>query len=400
MMGFMDEYNRGRDWIINSFNIDVNSDVSAFEVNIRFIGGLLSLYTLTKDKIYLDKAELVATKLLPAFETETGIPYALVNPITKKVKNYNWASGTCSILSEFGTLSLEFQYLSDLTGNKIFAQKIDKIFSVLYKVEKENGLYYNYLNQHTGKWCMKHASMGALADSFYEYLLKYWLYKNKSDTNLLNMYLNSMKSIQTHLMATTANTNLTYFGEYKSNRLDKKMDHLACFSGGLMALTSQTVDSLNEQEKSKYFQLAKQITHTCHESYIRTPSHIGPEAFHFERTDQEAFAIKNEEKYYILRPEVIESYFYLWRFTKNEMYRDWAWDFVESLEKYCKTDNGYSGLKDVYDPIGGGKDDVQQSFLFAETFKYLFLIFSDDHILPLDKYVLNTEAHLILINKK
>ena len=96
----MDEYNRGRDWIINSFNIDVNSDVSAFEVNIRFIGGLLSLYTLTKDKIYLDKAELVATKLLPAFETETGIPYALVNPITKKVKNYNWASGTCSILSE------------------------------------------------------------------------------------------------------------------------------------------------------------------------------------------------------------------------------------------------------------------------------------------------------------
>jgi hypothetical protein len=60
---------------------------------------------------------------------------------------------------------------------------------VLNKIEKEYGLYYNYLNQHSGKWCMKHASMGALADSFYEYLLKLWLYKNKTDGDLLTMYL-------------------------------------------------------------------------------------------------------------------------------------------------------------------------------------------------------------------
>ena len=84
-------------------------------------------------------------------------------------------------------------------------------------------------------------------------------------------------------------------------------------------------------------------------------------------------AVKNEEKYYILRPEVIEAYFYLWRFTKDEKYRDWAWDAAQALEKHCRTENGYSGIKDVYDPTAV-KDDVQQTFLFAETFKYLFLI--------------------------
>ena len=39
--------------------------MSAFEINIRFVGGLLSMYTLTKDKMFLKKAEEIATALLP-----------------------------------------------------------------------------------------------------------------------------------------------------------------------------------------------------------------------------------------------------------------------------------------------------------------------------------------------
>ena len=74
----------------------------------------------------MDKAEEVAKILLPAFDTQTGIPFAIINPLTKKTKNYNWASGGCSILAEFGTLSLEFEYLSDLTGNPVFSEKVKK----------------------------------------------------------------------------------------------------------------------------------------------------------------------------------------------------------------------------------------------------------------------------------
>ena len=244
---------------------------------------------------------------------------------------------------------------------------------------------------------MKHTSLGALGDSFYEYLLKLWIYKNKSDDKLIDTYIEALKAIESNLLQKTA-SNLTYFAEYKSGRIEKKMDHLACFSGGMLALTSIAVDKLDQKTRDHYLNLAKEITNTCHESYIRTKTHLGPEAFHFERPEEEAIAIKPDEKYYILRPEVIEAYFYLWQTTKDEKYRDWAWDAAQAIEKHCRTPNGYSGIKNVYqDP--SAQDDVQQSFFFAETLKYLFLIFQEDEIVPLDKYVFNSEAHLILIKK-
>ncbi|CAF0871281.1 unnamed protein product [Brachionus calyciflorus] len=397
LMGYMDEYKRGREWILNNLNLNVDSEFSVFEINIRFIGGLLSLYTLTNDKVFLDKAEEIAKLILPAFDTPTGIPMALINPITKHSKNYNWAPGSCSILAEFGTLSLEFQYLTDLTGNKIFSEKIDKINKVLASVDKENGVYYNYLNPSDPKWCMKDASIGALGDSYYEYLYKAWLYGDKKDDELLKTYLAAMKAVREKLLDYSPKEKMAFFGDLKSGyRLEKKMDHLACFSGGLLALTSKETDNMDAETKKVYLDLGANITNTCHESYIRTPTHIGPEAFHFERPDQEAYSLKQNEKYYILRPETFESYFYLWRLTKDNKYREWAWDAVQAIEKYCRTDAGYSGLKDVYEqnPV---QDDVQQSFFFAETLKYLYLIFSDDDVLPLDKYVFNTEAHPFLI---
>jgi mannosyl-oligosaccharide alpha-1,2-mannosidase len=151
--------------------------VSAFEMNIRFIGGFLSLHSLTGEKLFLNKAIEVADALLPVFNTPTGLPYALINirqlvnvmllvqiiikfrlfPFfykRKTVNNYHWASGGCTILSEAGTLILEFLYLSDASGNPVYKDKVRRIQTVLNEVEKENGLYYNYINPRTGKWCM------------------------------------------------------------------------------------------------------------------------------------------------------------------------------------------------------------------------------------------------------
>ena len=263
----------------------------------------------------------------------------------------------------------------------------------LEKAPKESGLYYNYINPLTGKWCMKDATVGALGDSFYEYLLKLWLYKNNQDKELLNTYMAAMAAVKNKLLDISSLNRFAYFGEFKSGyRLEKKMDHLGCFIGGLLGMTAKYVNTLSTSERDEYLDLAKNITNTCHESYIRTPTHLGPEAFHFERMDQEAVSVKDNEKYYILRPEVIESYFYMWRFTKDEKYREWAWDAAQAIDMHCRTETGFSGIKSVYDALSQ-KDDVQQSFFFAETLKYLFLIFSDDDVLPLEKYVLNTEAH-------
>lgn len=62
------------------------------------------------------------------------------------------------------------------------------------------------------------------------------------------------------------------------------------------------------------------------------------------------------------------------------------------MEKHCRVAGGFTGIRDVYQ-VNPSKDDVQQSFFLAETLKYLYLLFSDDDLLPLDKWVFNTEAH-------
>jgi len=123
-----------------------------FETNIRFVGGLLAAYALTGDALFKEKAQYVADKMLPAFQTPTGIPHALINFKTGGSKNYGWASGGSSILSEFGTLHLEFAYLSDVTGNSGYRERVQNIRSVLKELEKPKGLYPNYLNPKTGKW--------------------------------------------------------------------------------------------------------------------------------------------------------------------------------------------------------------------------------------------------------
>lgn len=134
--------------------------------------------------------------------------------------------------------------------------------------------------------------------------------------------------------------------------------------GGMLALGGT---HLEEPLKSKHIELGKAITHTCHESYDRSSTKLGPEAFRFSDAI-EAKALKSNEKYYILRPEVIESYFVLWRLTHDVRYRQWGWEAVQALEKHCRVDGGYTGLKNVYsdEPT---QDDVQQSFFLAETLK-------------------------------
>ncbi|KRK07021.1 mannosyl-oligosaccharide alpha-1,2-mannosidase IA isoform X2 [Drosophila yakuba] len=388
IMGLEKEYREGRDWIERKFSLDnISAELSVFETNIRFVGGMLTLYAFTGDPLYKEKAQHVADKLLPAFQTPTGIPYALVNTKTGVAKNYGWASGGSSILSEFGTLHLEFAYLSDITGNPLYRERVQTIRQVLKEIEKPKGLYPNFLNPKTGKWGQLHMSLGALGDSYYEYLLKAWLQSGQTDEEAREMYDEAMLAILDKMVRTSPG-GLTYVSDLKFDRLEHKMDHLACFSGGLFALGAATRQN---DYTDKYMEVGKGITNTCHESYIRAPTQLGPEAFRFSEA-VEARALRSQEKYYILRPETFESYFVLWRLTHDQKYRDWGWEAVLALEKHCRTAHGYCGLRNVYQQEPQ-KDDVQQSFFLAETLKYLYLLFSDDSVLPLDEWVFNTEAH-------
>ncbi|XP_071113066.1 mannosyl-oligosaccharide 1,2-alpha-mannosidase IA-like [Haliotis cracherodii] len=145
-------------------------------------------------------------------------------------RNWGWASGGCSILAEFGSLHLEFAYLSAITGDDTYLKKVLKIREVLRQLEKPNGLYPNYLNPRTGKWGQLAVSVGALGDSFYEYLLKQWIMSGKTDTVAKDMYDEAVKGIEDKLIQTSSG-GLKYFAEYKSGRLEHKMDHMSCFAG-------------------------------------------------------------------------------------------------------------------------------------------------------------------------
>ncbi|XP_070123241.1 mannosyl-oligosaccharide 1,2-alpha-mannosidase IB isoform X9 [Equus przewalskii] len=387
IMGLLDEFRDGQKWIEDNLDFSVNSEVSVFEVNIRFIGGLLSAYYLSGEEIFKIKAVQLAEKLLPAFNTPTGIPWAMVNLKSGVGRNWGWASAGSSILAEFGTLHMEFVHLSYLTGDPVYYKKVMHIRKLLQKMDRPNGLYPNYLNPRTGRWGQYHTSVGGLGDSFYEYLLKAWLMSDKTDHEARKMYDDAIEAIEKHLIKKSRG-GLTFIGEWKNGHLEKKMGHLACFAGGMFALGA---DGSRMDKAGHYLELGAEIAHTCHESYDRTALKLGPESFKFDGA-VEAVAVRQAEKYYILRPEVIETYWYLWRFTHDPRYRRWGWEAALAIEKYCRVSGGFSGVKDVYSSTPT-HDDVQQSFFLAETLKYLYLLFSGDDLLPLDHWVFNTEAH-------
>lgn len=386
IMGMKEEFERARKWVAISLHFNHASDVSVFETTIRFLGGLLSAYAFSGEEVFKVKAKEVGDKLLPAFNTPTGIPWAMVNFASGSGHNWGWASGGCSILAEFGTMHLEFVYLSKITGDPVYAKKVNRVREVLDQIDKPNGLYPNYLNPRSGVWGSQHVSLGALGDSFYEYLIKSWVMSGKTDNVARRMYDKAVEAIELMLVRRSSPSNLTYIAEYKFGKLEHKMDHLACFTAGMFALGSK--GSKNEKH---FVNLGAEIANTCHESYRKTATGIGPEAFRFEGP-HEAVGLRSNERYYILRPEVIEAYFYMWRYTHEPKYREWAWEAVQSIEKFCRIGVGYCGIRDV-SSTAVSHDDVQQSFFLAETLKYLYLIFSEDTLIPLDHWVFNTEAH-------
>ncbi|KAJ8270727.1 hypothetical protein GJAV_G00118570 [Gymnothorax javanicus] len=394
IMEMYEEFDAATEWVEKNLDFNVNSEVSVFEVNIRFVGGLLSAYYLSGKEVYRRKAVELGERLLPAFKTPTGIPWALLNMKSGIGRNWPWASGGSSILAEYGTLHLEFMHLSRLSGKSVFAEKVMNIRKVLNRLDKPQGLYPNYLNPNSGQWGQHHVSVGGLGDSFYEYLLKAWIMSDKTDEEGKKLYYDALQAIETNLIRKSSG-GLTYIAEWKGGLLEHKMGHLTCFAGGMFALGA---DGAPDDKTGHQMELAAEIARTCHESYARTSLKLGPEAFRFDG-GVEAIATRQNEKYFILRPEVIETYMYMWRFTHDPKYRQWGWEAVQALEQHCRVEGGYSGVRDVYSSHPN-HDDVQQSFYLAETLKYLYLLFSEDDHLSFEHWVFNTEAHPLPVIKK
>ncbi len=289
-------------------------------------------------------------------------------------------------------------YLAKHLKEPKYAEKVLDIFEVLHKHNREqklHGLYPVYVNVNSGHQS-GHVTLGALGDSFYEYLLKMWFLTDKKVPRFREMYDEAASAIAERMVKKTTPSSLWYFGELSEaggTGTAPKMDELACFAAGGMFGYGAHGASLERDRL-----IAAEVAAFCHEMWHRMGSGIAPEWV--SCTGDKDFAPGAGGAHYLLRPETIETYFYQWRLTRDPKYREWAWEAFEAIEKSCRVDSGgYSGVRDVTSPGGGVKDDLQQSFFLAETLKYFYLVFSDDSV-SLDDVVFGTEAHPYSIFKE
>lgn len=214
------------------------------------------------------------------------------------------------------------------------------------------------------------------------------------------MYQETMKHVIEKLVKTSKQSKLKYLAEIQRGVLYDRMGEEACFAGGMFALGSLSYTDTNTQ--NLHMEYAHSLATTCHESCIRSATGLGPERFSFD-DEYEAVSNPMDEKSYSFHNDYISSYFYLWRMTKDEKYRHWAWEIVKSLNKYCKVDTGFVGLQNVYNNDTSKRKssfNIQNSCLMGETLKYLYLIFSDEKLISIDQWVFNTAGHPLPIKNK
>ncbi|KAF9469504.1 glycoside hydrolase family 47 protein [Collybia nuda] len=436
VMGLQEEYSRARDWVANKMSVDRDDKFSTFETTIRVIGGLLSAYHLSsEDPIYLEKAVDLADRILPAFDTPSGLPQTMVNLATGEgIANTEFPGLVTT--AEVATLQLEFRYLSHLTGKEIYWQKVENVMRVIKAARLPHGLASIFMNVESGQYETSAIRLGARGDSFYEYLLKQYIQTNDSEFVYREMYDNAMDAIHKHIIQISGHSKMTYTAELiperdpngeVSWRLVPKQDHLACFFGGSLMLgatkAGATVkrvsvppraDELSEFGKRDW-QTGVDLVKTCLDTHDTTTG-LSPEVVHFRipsdgmegnpmaPTDwyikgAQAGAFPPYDARYMLRPETVESLFIAYRLTGDPRYREYGWKIFQSIEKHCRVETGgYATVVNV-DEVPARLEDKMETFLMSETLKYLYLLFDDSSVLPLDKYVFNTEAHPLPIFK-
>ncbi|GMH03863.1 hypothetical protein Nepgr_005702 [Nepenthes gracilis] len=387
IMGLDEQFQRAREWVATSLDFNKDYDASVFETTIRVVGGLLSAHDLSQDKVFLEKAKDIADRLLPAWDSPSGIPYNIINLAHGRPHNPGWTGGN-SILADSGTEQLEFIALSQRTGDPKYQLKVENVITLLNKTFPADGLLPIYIDPRSGTASYSTITFGAMGDSFYEYLLKAWIQGNKTAAvkHYRDMWETSMKGLLSLVRRTTPSS-FTYICERNGNSINDKMDELACFVPGMLALGSS---GYGPGDSEKFLLLAEELAWTCYNFYQSAPTKLAGENYLFN--DGQDMSLGTS--WNILRPETVESLFYLWRLTGNKTYQEWGWNIFQAFEKNSRTESGYVGLKDVNT---GVKDNMMQSFFLAETLKYLYLLFSPPTVIPLDEWVFNTEAHPLRI---
>lgn len=278
LMGMNDEAMQTREYIVKNLSFDRDIYVKNFEITIRLLGGLLSSYQLTDDKRLLALAGDLGLRLLPAFNSSTGMPYVYVNLKTGAVR------GEETNPAEVGTLLIEFGTLSKLTGKPIYYEKAKRALVELYNRRSAIGLVGSTINVKTGQWTDPVSHISGGIDSYYEYLLKAWLLFDDKDCE--RMWKASIEAVNKYL-ADQAPTGLWYAQANMNTgaRTGTDFGALDAFFPGTLALSGD-LERARKLEDSAF--------------KMWTTFGIEPEEMNY-------MTMKITYNGYELRPEIIES---------------------------------------------------------------------------------------------
>ncbi|KAF7420774.1 hypothetical protein PC9H_011292 [Pleurotus ostreatus] len=421
IMGLRDEFdNAVRVASQQNFTTVSSTYAPFFETVIRYLGGLLSAHALSGEAILLDRANDLGNRMLPVFDTPSGLPRFSVNTATGQTA-LGW-TGNAVLFSEATSCQVEYKYLAHVTGRSEYYDKVENIMDKMYHANVSDGLFTTRWDAADASPMNNHFSVGASADSGYEYLLKQYLISGKTEPRAKDQYLASTNGIINKLLYISPHRKLLYVTDVASGRPIYDLQHLSCFLPGLFALGVHALD-LSPRDKELHTWVAQGLAYTCWLTYADQATGLGPDGVQFDEQSrlwvdalaewerggreggappgvsevpEEHAADKRDYRVsssvYLLRPETVESLFLMWKTTRDVRWRERGWAIYEALEKHTRVEHGYAIIRNV-DQVPAETSDDMPSFFLAETLKYLYLLFAETDIIPLDKWVFNTEAH-------
>jgi mannosyl-oligosaccharide alpha-1,2-mannosidase len=365
VMGLDDEFNAGVAWVKSNLDFDVDGDVSVFETNIRFLGGLLSAHHACGDPVLLDKARDLGDRLLPAFNTPTGIPWGKINLRTGALSEpRNSPAGAGTYMAEFGTLSR-------LTGDDKYVRAAKRAMVALYELRSRIGLLATQVHGPEGRWLSRTATVGSYGDSYYETLFDAW--DLLGDADCRHMYHACTSAILTHQREMKDDDLWFPDVDFETGAIvSRRQDELASFYGGLLAQGGDV------RPGAAYVL-----------SWAKVQDRFGilPEEYDYQ--NEAATQVTNS-----LRPELADSCFTTWLIDRDERWRIIAARHFEAMKRWNKAAYGFTDMADVTsDPKR--QADHCPGYWWSEQMKYYWLIFSDTPRFDYGRNYLSTEGNVL-----
>ena len=319
---------------------ETKDSCSLFETTIRYLGGMLSAFDLltgpyVPPRSYswvpptlLEQSRTLANTMKFAFDTKTGIPFNELNIEAQKPADAGDKNGIATI----GSLILEWTRLTDITHDSLYARLAQRGESYLLHPEPAwaepfPGLLGTTVNIDTGLFEDASGGWGGGTDSFYEYLIKMYIYDPDRFGGYRDRWVLAADSSMTYLASHPQPfPDLTYMSWFSNTTTGQSSSHLACFNGGNFILGGLVLD------EQKYIDFGLNLTHGCRNTYTSTKTGLGPESFAWDAStvpdsskdfyQKHGFYITDAR--YGLRPEYLESLYYAYRATGDTKYQEWA----------------------------------------------------------------------------